>query len=277
MFWRAGAGDRARLTAELVSSHSPTMVFCRTRHGADRLTRQLGAAGLGAVAIHGSRSQPQRERALAAFAAGRVRALVATDVAARGIHVDDVTCVIHYDPPGDHKDYLHRSGRTGRAGADGMVISLVSQEHAGAIRGLQKVLGLPQILEDPDELILVGSAGSAAGSPRNGHLLPQRRPASQTLSSQGPARRRRSAKAAPPDRFSKPDRPVQPEGAYGPNGAAGPAKSPSTGQARQLRQGSRKGNRWTRSDRLPTAKRGAHGGRQGHASGGPAGGRQAAG
>lgn len=273
MFWRAAPADRARLTAELVSSHAPTMVFCRTRHGADRLTRQLSAAGLGAVAIHGSRSQPQRERALAAFAAGRVQALVATDVAARGIHVDDVTCVIHYDPPGDHKDYLHRSGRTGRAGADGMVISLVSQEHSGAVRSLQRVLGLPQVLEDPDDMMLAGSPGS----PRNGHLLQQRRVAPGAPSSQGPARRRRSAKGAPADRFAKQDRRAQREGANDPNGSGWSAKSPSTGQGRQVRQGSRKGNSWLSPDQPSRAKRGSNAGRQGHGSGGPPGGRQAAG
>src|SRR5207302_4766484 len=104
-----------------------------TRHGADRLTRQLSAAGIGAVAIHGSRTQAQRERALAAFKSGRVQALVATDVAARGIHVDGVPCVVHFDPAADHKDYLHRSGRTGRAGATGVVVTLLAAEQKAAV------------------------------------------------------------------------------------------------------------------------------------------------
>ena len=119
------------------------MVFCRTKHGADRLTKQLTAAGVKAVAIHGNRSQAQREKALASFAARRVQALVATDVAARGIHVDDVACVVHFDVPTDAKDYLHRSGRTGRAGATGVVVSLVTEDDGGKVRKLKSALGLP--------------------------------------------------------------------------------------------------------------------------------------
>ena len=102
-----------------------TLVFVRTKHGADRLARQLSRAGTEAGAIHGNLAQNARQRALDAFAAGRTRVLVATDVAARGIHVDDVDLVVHYDPPADHKDYLHRSGRTARAGASGIVLSLL--------------------------------------------------------------------------------------------------------------------------------------------------------
>jgi superfamily II DNA/RNA helicase len=119
--------QRVRATADLVGQHGATVVFCRTKHGADRLAGQLSRAGVSAVAIHGDRSQGQRERALAAFAARRVQALVATDVAARGIHVDGIGCVVHFDPPNDDKDYLHRSGRTGRAGADGVVVSFVPE------------------------------------------------------------------------------------------------------------------------------------------------------
>src|SRR5207253_8835807 len=111
-------------TAELIRTHGSTIVFCRTRRGADRVAIQLKGFGLRVAAMHGSRSQNQREQALAAFAAGRVDALVATDVAARGIHVDGVGCVVHFDPPEDDKAYTHRSGRTGRAGAAGVVVSL---------------------------------------------------------------------------------------------------------------------------------------------------------
>jgi superfamily II DNA/RNA helicase len=127
--------QRVRTTVDLVGQHGPTVVFCRTKHGADRLAGQLARAGVSAVAIHGDRSQAQRERALAAFAARRVQALVATDVAARGIHVDGIGCVVHFDPPNDDKDYVHRSGRTGRAGADGVVVSFVpSRSRFGAPR-----------------------------------------------------------------------------------------------------------------------------------------------
>ena len=117
--------QRVATTAELVSHHGSSIVFCRTKRGADRLARQLAKHGVSAAAIHGDRNQSQRTRALDDFSGGKVQALVATDVAARGIHVDDVACVIHYDPPGDDATYVHRSGRTGRAGNTGVVISLI--------------------------------------------------------------------------------------------------------------------------------------------------------
>ena len=121
---------RVEFTADLVRHHGNAIVFCRTRHGADRLAKQLSASGIDAATIHGSRTQAQRERALAAFRSGRVQALVATDVAARGIHVDDVACVVNFDPAADEKDYVHRSGRTGRAGATGTVVTLLDPSQA---------------------------------------------------------------------------------------------------------------------------------------------------
>ena len=135
---------------------SPAIVFCRTRHGADRLTKRLGQLGVRAVAIHGGRSQAQRTHALRGFSDGRVQALVATDVAARGIHVDGVATVIHFDPPEDAKAYLHRSGRTARAGAPGVVLSLVSDQTAGAVRNLQKSMGLDAPIGRPDAAGLTG-------------------------------------------------------------------------------------------------------------------------
>ncbi|MGW5515124.1 helicase-related protein [Nocardia africana] len=96
----------------------------RTQYGADKLARRLREVGVGAVALHGGLSQAQRTRTLAAFSSGVAPVLVATDVAARGIHVDDVTLVVHVDPAADAKDYLHRSGRTGRAGAAGTIITI---------------------------------------------------------------------------------------------------------------------------------------------------------
>ncbi|MGF1648644.1 MAG: DEAD/DEAH box helicase [Kineosporiaceae bacterium] len=116
------------VAAEVARRHGRTLFFVRTKHGADRLARRLDRGGVRAAAIHGNRSQSQRQRALQDFAGGRVPVLVATDVAARGIHVDGVDLVVHYDPPADHKDYLHRSGRTARAGARGTVLSLLLPE-----------------------------------------------------------------------------------------------------------------------------------------------------
>ena len=95
------------------------------------------------MALHGSRTQGQRDKAIAAFIAGRATALVATDVAARGIHVTDVACVVHFDPPADAKDYVHRSGRTGRAGSDGVVVSFVTDVDRAKVRQMRKVLGMP--------------------------------------------------------------------------------------------------------------------------------------
>jgi len=148
-FWRVDTSSRVEVAADIVSRHRSAIVFCRTKHGADRVVRQLATAGVAAVAIHGNKSQPQRERALQQFTSGRVRALVATDVAARGIHVDSVGCVIHFDPPADHKDYVHRSGRTGRAGEDGTVVTLVLPELVRPVRVMQRALDLPEGVEAP--------------------------------------------------------------------------------------------------------------------------------
>ena len=128
--------DKLAVAAEIASRPARTLFFVRTKHGADRLARQLSKAGVAAEAIHGNRNQSQRQRALDAFAAGHPRVLVATDVAARGIHVDDVELVVHFDPPNDHKDYLHRSGRTARAGASGLVVTLAEE---GQVRELQRM------------------------------------------------------------------------------------------------------------------------------------------
>ena len=163
IFWKVTGDERLPTTASIVATCGPTIVFCRTRHGADRVAKQLGKLGVEATAIHGDRSQAQRERALAAFMAGKVGALVATDVAARGIHVDAVAAVVHFDPPADAKDYVHRSGRTARAGADGVVVSFVTPEKAGAVKKLQKDLGVPLGAGPPDlaELTAAPAAGSA--------------------------------------------------------------------------------------------------------------------
>ena len=149
-FWDVDRTERARITAETISAASPAVVFCRTRHGADRLKKQLGRAGVEAAAIHGGRNQSQRTRALASFAAGQTQALVATDVAARGIHIDDVASVIHYDVPADHKDYVHRSGRTARGGRGGIVVSLVQPDQAKDVRRIQRAVGLDCSITDPD-------------------------------------------------------------------------------------------------------------------------------
>jgi len=117
--------DRIKVTAAICNAQEKTIIFVRTKRGADKLVEQLNKEGVDAAAIHGDLRQSQREKALADFSADKLRVLVATDVAARGIHIDGVDCVIHFDPPEDHKAYLHRSGRTARAGSTGVVVSLL--------------------------------------------------------------------------------------------------------------------------------------------------------
>jgi superfamily II DNA/RNA helicase len=163
-FWRVAHADRLETTARIVDSSMPSIVFTRTRHGADRVAEQLDRMGVAAAAIHGGRSQGQRTRALAAFAAGRVKALVATDVAARGIHVDGVASVVHFDLPADPKDYLHRSGRTARAGSTGVVVSLVINDQVSAARHIQRSVGLPERVQDPGEDWLTGVTGGKVGT-----------------------------------------------------------------------------------------------------------------
>jgi superfamily II DNA/RNA helicase len=149
-FWSVPHAKKIEVTARIVDRVGPSIVFTRTRHGADRVARQLERAGVEAVAIHGNRTQAQRDRALRAFRRGEARALVATDVAARGIHVDDVTCVVHFDLPSDPKDFLHRSGRTGRAGAAGVVVALAMPDRRRENTKLFGALEVDVTLRDPD-------------------------------------------------------------------------------------------------------------------------------
>ena len=130
--------DKPTVVRELVSGRGRTLAFMRTKHAAKNLARQLTAAGIPAVDLHGNLSQPARQRNLAAFGSGEVRVLVATDIAARGIHVDDISLVVHVDPPTEHKAYLHRSGRTARAGAQGLVVTVATNEQRGDVRQLMR-------------------------------------------------------------------------------------------------------------------------------------------
>jgi superfamily II DNA/RNA helicase len=142
VFLKVHQMDKARVAAAIVAGAGKTILFCRTKRGADRLVAELRQAGVRAAAVHGDLRQPMRERALAAFAAGKLPALVATDVAARGLHIEGVDVVVHYDPPEDHKAYLHRSGRTARAGARGIAVTLVLWDQELSTERLQRRLGL---------------------------------------------------------------------------------------------------------------------------------------
>ncbi len=169
-FWSVAADARVTVAAETIAARGPALVFCRTKRGADRLSQRLAHLGLSTAPMHGDRSQSQRERALSAFRAGRLDVLVATDVAARGIHVDAVPLVVHYDPPADATDYVHRSGRTGRAGADGIVISFLGQRDILGARRLQRQLGLTPGISTPNV-----SALPTVRNPARGPRKPKRR------------------------------------------------------------------------------------------------------
>ena len=134
--------DKVKVAAAIARPVSRTLIFSNTKAGCDRLVRKLLDEGIRAQAIHGDLRQNIREKALDQFASGKLPVLVATDVAARGIHVDGVEVVIHYDPPSDHKTYLHRSGRTARAGTDGLVVTLSLWDEELVVKRLQKRVGL---------------------------------------------------------------------------------------------------------------------------------------
>ncbi len=191
-------GHKAAVVRELASGVERSLLFTRTKHGARKLARQLADNGVPAVDLHGNLSQAQRQRNLAAFADGSVRVLVATDIAARGIHVDDIALVVHVDPPSEHKAYLHRSGRTARAGAAGVVVTVVTPAEEGEVRSLVRQAGIRPTAArvspgDPRTIALTGPAAP----PRFVNIAPvatqqpPRRPARTGRPSGPPVRARR--------------------------------------------------------------------------------------
>jgi superfamily II DNA/RNA helicase len=180
--------QRVPVLADLASAPGRTVVFTRTKHGAKNLARQLNARGVPTVELHGNLGQGARTRNMDDFHSGRATTLVATDIAARGIHVDDVALVVHADPPAEHKAYLHRSGRTARAGAAGTVVTLMTDQQVRDVRALTRAAGITatttkvsgpghEILRTlaPGERVLVagglvteGGAGESRGPGRPG-------------------------------------------------------------------------------------------------------------
>ena len=138
--------DKVKVAATISKSASRTLIFTRTKRTADRLVSSLRSEDVRAAAIHGDLPQKVRERALSDFMNGKLPVLVATDVAARGLHIDDVDIVVHYDPPSDHKSYLHRSGRTARAGESGLVVTLVLWNEELEVKRMLPRLGVVQPL-----------------------------------------------------------------------------------------------------------------------------------
>jgi superfamily II DNA/RNA helicase len=141
-------GKVEALIAEIERADGLTLVFVRTKRGADRLVGKLLRRGVDATALHGDMTQKARERALASFDAGRAKVLVATDVAARGLDLDDITHVVNYDPPEDSKGYVHRVGRTGRAGRDGHGVTLVTPEQQAEVSRVAARLGHREKFEE---------------------------------------------------------------------------------------------------------------------------------
>ncbi len=138
--------DKPAVIKELAQGVDRALLFMRTKHGAKKLAKTLSMAGIPAVEMHGNLSQNARERNLESFSEGTTRVLVATDIAARGIHVDDIALVIHVDPPAEHKAYLHRSGRTARAGAEGIVVTLMTPDQVGDVKALARAAKIEPII-----------------------------------------------------------------------------------------------------------------------------------
>nr|WP_083276104.1 DEAD/DEAH box helicase [Pseudonocardia sp. HH130630-07] len=161
--------ERSRVIAEIAAREGRTILFVRTKHGADRMVRVLRREGVAAGPLHGGRSQNQRNRALDDFRSGAVPVLVATDVAARGIHIDDVGLVVHVDPPADPKAYLHRAGRTARAGEEGVVVTLAMPEQRAEVNQLTKQAGVTPavatIAPGHPDLVRVTGAREPSGEP----------------------------------------------------------------------------------------------------------------
>ena len=134
--------DKVKVAAAIGLSADRTLMFVQTKHGCDRVARELRDEGINARAIHGDMHQSKREQALRSFSNGATPVLIATNVAARGLHIDDVDIVVHYDPPDDPKTYLHRSGRTARAGESGLVVTLVEWDQVNEVIGIQRRAGL---------------------------------------------------------------------------------------------------------------------------------------
>ncbi|BDB44850.1 MULTISPECIES: DEAD/DEAH box helicase [Mycobacterium] len=170
VFHVTGAEAKKELVHRLASGTGRRVLFMRTKHQARKLAKQLTQSGVPSVDLHGNLSQPARDRNLAAFSSGEARVLVATDIAARGVHVDDVELVVHVDPPADHKAYLHRSGRTARAGNAGDVVTVVLPEQRRDQQSLMRKAGIDvrpqQVTADSESVhVLVGEVAMPAYPP----------------------------------------------------------------------------------------------------------------
>src|SRR4051812_8688103 len=222
--FQVASGDKSEVVRELASGLGRSLLFTRTKHQARKLARQLTAAGVPAVDLHGNLSQNARERNLEAFSAGSTRVLCATDIAARGIHVDDIALVVHVDPPAEHKAYLHRSGRTARAGAGGTVVTISTPDQAGEVRTLARQAGITPTVS----VVRPGAPEIAAlTGPSAPYVEPAPAPAPQPQG-QGGGRRRRSGGAS----GGTPSKGTPSAGAASSGGRAGSGRTPGPARTR---------------------------------------------
>ena len=229
--------DKLGVVTRLAAGADRSLLFTRTKHGAKKLVKQLGQSGIPAVELHGNLSQNARERNLADFSSGQVKVLVATDIAARGIHVDDIRLVVHVDPPAEHKAFLHRSGRTARAGAEGIVVTIATPDQRKDVRSMMRSARIEPIVTDAVHAkhpILDALAGPAQ-----------------------PARRISVAQAAP--MAERGPRQGQGQRAGSHRQGSGPAKSGQrsgqgarTGQGQSQRSGARSSGRRSHHRRRPS-------------------------
>lgn len=217
VFHVGGVQEKKDLVHRLASGTGRRILFMRTKHQARKLAKQLTDSGVPSVDLHGNLSQPARERNLAAFSSGEARVLVATDIAARGVHVDNVELVVHVDPPMEHKAYLHRSGRTARAGSDGDVVTVVLPEQR---RDTQQLLRKAGISVRPSDV----HADSAEVHALVGELAPLRAPAPKA--------------PAPTPNAKKPD---HHRGGGNEQRRGGPSRNARGTRRRRSRQGAQRG------------------------------------
>ncbi|MFF8828937.1 DEAD/DEAH box helicase [Streptomyces sp. NPDC015131] len=195
LLYVADETDKKAVTARIAARDGRVILFLDTKRSVDRLVKRLLSSGVRAAGLHGGRSQPQRNRTLDQFKNGQVTALVATNVAARGIHVDDLDLVVNVDPPTDHKDYLHRGGRTARAGESGSVVTLVLPEQKREMSRLMSHAGITprtaRVKSSDEELARLTGAREPSGIPVVIEVPQQPRPAAQPAASSGRRRRPR--------------------------------------------------------------------------------------
>lgn len=248
--------QRVPVLVDLTSAPGRTVVFTRTKYGAKALARQLNKSGVPSVELHGNLSQNARTRNMEAFHAGHATTLVATDIAARGIHVDDVALVVHADPPVEHKAYLHRSGRTARAGNEGTVITLMTDEQQRDVRDLTRQAGIKPTttkVHGPDHPVLVQLAPGERTLVPGGLVVEAPASGGGGRSTGANAQRKRARKSGQTNGQSRRGNPTSYTsetpggGGGGSNGGGGQRRRSGGGQGGPSGQGGGGGNRRRRS------------------------------